>query len=146
MAVSAKAYGNFPLKALSGEINFPSNTIKCMLCNSSYVPDQDSHIYKSSVTNEVTGTNYTAGGATLASKTLTYTGATNIVKIDADDITWSNSTITAARYAVIYVDTGNSATSALICYIDFGQDISTVSGALVVQFHADGIITFTVAA
>ena len=115
-----------------------------MLCTSSYTPDQDTHDYVNDVTNEVTGTGYTAGGATLASKTITYTGATNIAKLDAADVTRSSSTITA-RYAVIYVDTGNTATSAVIAYIDFGADVSTTNGDFVIQFHTDGIITFTVA-
>lgn len=145
MAVTAKLYGNMILKALNKEIDWDSDTIKIMLCTSSYTPDQDTHDYKDDVTNEVTGDGYTAGGATLASKTITYTAGTNIAKLDAADVTWASSTITA-RYAVIYdAATGVDSTSPVIAYIDFGANVSTTNGDFVIQFNTDGIITFTVA-
>ncbi len=140
MAVTAKMYGNALLKALNKEVDWDTDTIKVMLCTSSYTPDQDTHIYKSSVTNEVTGTGYTAGGATLANKTITYTGSTNTIKLDADDITWSNSTITA-RYAVIYDDTGTDSTSTLLGYIDFGEDQVSSAGSFTIKWDAGGIFT-----
>jgi hypothetical protein len=128
------------------KIDFDSDTIKIALCTSSYSPDQDAHDYFDDITNEVAnGNGYTSGGATLANCSITYTGATNILKLDADDVTWSNSTITA-RYAVIYNATpGTAGTNPLIAYIDFGADVSTISGSFVIQFNSDGIITFTVA-
>ena len=101
MSATGKMYGNALLKALNKEIDWDTDDIKVMLCTSSYVPDQDTHIYKSSITNEVVGTGYTAGGVSLTSKTIGYTAATNVIKMDAADVTWGSSTITA-RYAVIY--------------------------------------------
>jgi hypothetical protein len=144
MAVTAKMYGNCLLKALNKEIDYDTDTIKVMLCTSTYTPDQDAHIYKSSVTNEVTGTGYTAGGITLASKTITYTGATNIITLDAADVTWATSTITA-RYAVIYDDTGTAGTSALIAYVDFGADVVSSGGNFTITWDATGICTVAAA-
>ena len=100
MAVTAKWYGLAFKYAFQGEINV-TGTVKCMLTTSSYTPDQDAHYQSSDVTNEVSGTGYTAGGATLSNVAITYTGATNTLKIDCDDIVWPSSTITA-RIAVIY--------------------------------------------
>jgi hypothetical protein len=141
MAVTSKVYGNFMLKALNKEIDWDTDTIKVMLCTSTYTPDQDTHIYKSSVTNESSGTGYTAGGATLANKTIAYDAATNTVKLDADDVTWSNSTITA-RYAVIYDDSPSTdATKPLIAYIDFGADQSSLNGNFQIVWDAAGIVT-----
>jgi hypothetical protein len=57
-------------KAWNVEIDFNSDVIKLMLCTSSYTPDLDAHVYKSSVTNEVSGTGYTATGAVLGSATV----------------------------------------------------------------------------
>lgn len=143
MAVTAKWYGQALLKALNKEINWSSDTIKVMLCTSTYVPDQDNHIYKDiSVTNEVTGTGYTAGGVTLASKTITYTGATNIIALDAADVTWASSTITA-RYAVIYDDSPAS-NKPLLGYVDFGADQSSSSGNFTITWDANGILKITV--
>ena len=145
MAVTAKMYGNSLLKALNKEIDWLSDVIKVMLCTSSYTPDQDAHIYKSSVTNEVVGTGYVSGGATLANKTIGYTGATNVVKLDADDVVWAASTITA-RYAIVYVSTGVDSTSVLIGYVDFGIDqITSSTNFSLVWDAANGIFAITAA-
>jgi hypothetical protein len=143
MAVTAKWYGQSLLKALNKEIDFDTDTIKVMLCTSAYTPDQDAHVYKDvSVTNEVTGTGYTAGGATLASKTITYTGATNIIALDAADVTWASSTITA-RYAVIYDDSPASS-KPLLAYVDFGADQASNNGNFTITWDAAGILKITV--
>lgn len=145
MAVTAKWYGNALLKALNKEIDWDTDTIKVMLCTSTYIPDQDTHAYKSDVTSEVTGTGYTAGGATLASKTATYTGATNVIALDAADVTWTASTITA-RYAVIYDDTPDLDTAKpLLGYVDFGADVSSTNGNFTITWDAAGIFILTVA-
>lgn len=89
-------YRNFPL-TLAGSntggnasIDWLSDTIKCMLCTSTYTPNLDTHIYKSSVTNEITGTGYTAGGATLGSAAITNTVANS----------WATQWAVATAYAV----------------------------------------------
>lgn len=144
MAVSALLYGKVFSSAFNKEIDFNSDTIKVMLCTSSYTPDQDAHDYKDDITNEVTGTGYTAGGATLTSCTITYTGGTNVFKLDADDVAWTTSTITA-RYAVIYDATpGSDATRPLIGYVDFGADVVSTAGTFTIAWHANGMATVTV--
>lgn len=145
MAVTGKFFGLALQSAFNKEIDLDSDTLKVMLCNSTYVPDQDTHRYKSSVTNEVTGTGYTAGGATLASVTVAYNAATNTLTLDAADTAWSGSTITA-RYAVIYDATpGTDATRPLIAYIDFGADVSTTAGTFTITWDAAGIASLTAA-
>ncbi len=142
MAVTAKWYGPALKAALNKEVSWLGDTVKVALCTSSYVPDQDAHDYFNDITNEVTGTGYTAGGATLASKTSVYTAATNTLALDAADTTWSNATITA-RYAVIYVSTGTASTSALLGYVDFGADVVSTGGPYVITWDAAGILTAT---
>lgn len=141
---TAKMYGNALLKALNAEVDWDTMSIKVMLTTSSYVPNQDTHIYKSSVTNEVSGTGYTARGATLTNKTIGYTAATNTIKLDAGDVTWTSSTITA-RYAIIYVDTGSDASSVLLGYVDFGTDQSSSSGSFTIAWDIAGIFTISAA-
>ncbi len=133
----SKVYTNALAKAFNNEIDFDSNTVKVMLCTSSYTPNQGTHAYKSSITNEVTATGYTAGGATLGSKAVTVSGTK--VKIDADDIVWSSSSI-SARYAVFYVDTGTAATSPLIAYWDFEGTITSTNNNFSLTLNAAGII------
>lgn len=142
----AKMYGNMLLKALNKEIDWDSETIKVMLCTSSYTPDQDTHIYKSSITNEVaSGDGYTTGGAALANKTIGYTAGTNVIKLDADDCVWTASSITA-RYAVFYDDSpATDATKPLLGYVDFEADKVSASGTFTITHDAAGIFTSTAA-
>jgi hypothetical protein len=144
VAVSAKLYGQAFVSAFNKKIDFDSDAIKVALCTSSYTPNQDTHDYFDDVTNEVTGTGYTAGGATLANPSITYTGATNVLKLDGDDTVWSSSTITA-RYAVVYDSSpGTAATNPLIAYVDFGADVSSTGAAFTITWDAAGIATVTV--
>jgi len=143
--MASKLYGNFLLKALNKEVDFDSDTIKVALLTSSYTPDQDTHDYFNDVsTYEVTGTGYTQGGITLASKTATYDSGTNVIVLDAADVTWSSSTITA-RYAVVYGSTGTASTSPLIGYVDFGSDQSSTNGNFTITWDSTGIVRITVA-
>ena len=144
MAVTAKLYGSLPAKLANKEIDFDTDTIKVALCTSTYTPNQDTHAYFSDITNEVTGTGYTAGGQTLASKTVTYTAASNLQTFDAADTVWASSTITA-RYAIVYESTGTAATSALIGYVDFGADVSSTASTFQITWDAAGIFTIAVA-
>jgi hypothetical protein len=149
MAVSSKIYGLALQSLAAGQINFTGGSVKAMLTTSTYVPNQDTHRYKSDVTNEVTGTGYTAGGVALTTKAATYDAASNTLVLDADDPSWANSTITA-RYLVFYVDTGTATTSPLISYVDFGADVSSTAAAFTYQLPAvsggtGGLATFTAA-
>lgn len=144
--MASKMYGSFLVKALNKEVDFDSDTIKVALLTGSYTPNQDAHdYYDDVVASEVTGTGYTSGGVTLASKTVTYDSATNVIILDAADAVWANSTITA-RYAVIYDDSGaTNAQKPLIGYVDFGSDQSSTNGNFTVTWDATGIVRITVA-
>lgn len=135
-------YNAFKKNIANGSIDLDTDTIKVALVTSTYTPNQDTHEFFSDVTNEVTGTGYTAGGATLASKTVTADNTDNEGVFDAADVTWSSSTITA-RGAVVYKSTGTASTSPLICYIDFGADKVSDSGTFTIQWDAEGILNLT---
>jgi len=149
MAVVAKVYGPALAAFAAGSINWGSDTIKVALATSTYTPDQDAHDFFNDVTNEVSGTGYTAGGATLASKTSTYTAGTNTTALDAADVTWATSTITA-KWAIIYKSTGTSSTSPLIAYVDMDNSsgsasITSTAGKFTITWDSAGIVTFTTA-
>jgi len=132
-------YNSFKQKIMNGSIDLDTDTIKVALVTSSYTPNQDTHDFFDDVTNEVTGTGYTAGGGALDNKAVTADTTDNEGVFDADDETWSTSTITA-RGAVLYKDTGTASTSPLICYIDFGADKSSSAGNFTVSWAAEGIL------
>lgn len=134
-------FNDFKEQLLKGTFNLHTagNTIKVMLVTSAYTVDQDAHDFKDDITNEVVGTGYTAGGATLANQAVSQDNTDNEGVFDADDVTWSTSTITA-RGAVVYKDTGSAATSPLICYFDFGSDQVSSSGNFTIAWNSEGII------
>ena len=145
MPVTAKVYGLAQQCLANKEIDFDTDTVKVILCTSAYTPNQDTHRYRSSVTNEVAnGNGYTTGGQTLAGKTVTYDTATNTLKLTADNVSWPSSTITA-RYAVFFVDTGTAGTSPLLCYWDFGEDLASSAGPFNLNMNAAGLLTLVTA-
>jgi hypothetical protein len=144
MAVTAFIYGNALIHFLDADIDWTADTIKTALTTSSETPDQDADdFWDDAEANEVSGTGYSAGGATLANPARTYTAGTNVLKLDADDRDWTSASFTA-RNAHVYKDRGG-ATSAdeLISYVDFGGNETVASGTFTIQWHANGIITIT---
>ena len=99
--------------------------------------------------NEVSGTNYTAGGNTLASVTLALADNSSSVPtafLDFADSTWSSSTISSARGALIYNSTlstagtgstTNHAADPAVAVINFGGDKSSSAGDFTIQFPAN---------
>jgi hypothetical protein len=145
MAVTAFQYGLFQKSLGNKEIDLDSDALKVMLCTSTYTPSQDTHQYKSSITNEVVGTGYTATGTALASLVVAYNAGTNVFNLDAADVVWAASTITA-RYAIVYDSTpGTDATRPLICYVDFGADVISSGGNFTITWDPAGIVSVTVA-
>lgn len=133
-------YNSFKRDIMNGSIDLDTDTIKVALVTSAYTPNQDTHTKFSDVTNEVSGTGYTAGGATLANKAVSADNTDNEGVFDADDVSWSTSTITA-RGAVLYKSRGGAATAdELICYIDFTTDKSSTAGTFTLQWNAEGIL------
>lgn len=91
---------------------------------------------------EVTGAGYTAGGAVLTGTTIAESPA-SVLMFDAADVSWTASTITGARCAMIYADAiaTPNADPALVL-INFGADYSTNNGTFTIQWAAVGIYTW----
>jgi hypothetical protein len=110
-----------------GAIDWDTDSFKVMLVTSSYTPNKDTHDKRNDVTNEVTGTGYTAGGVTTAC-TVTKDTANDKVTIVFAAVSWASSTITA-RGAVYYKSRGGaSSADELVAYNDFGSNITTSNG------------------
>jgi hypothetical protein len=134
-------YGPVTLALPKGEVDLDTATVKVMLLNSTYVPDLDAHEFKSQLTGEITGTGYTAGGATLGTVTSVYDAVINQGQFKATDVTWANLSATF-RYAVVYIDTGTATTSRLLELIDFGED-QTVTGETLLRWSPTGFLHLT---
>ena len=135
-----QAYGGVSA-GTAPNIDYLSDAIKCALTTSAYTADLDAHDFFDDVTNEITGTGYSAGGVTLGTKVLSITGGTNTIMFDAADAAWTASSFTAA-FGVIYDSTpGTAGTNPLLWLIDFGGDQTVTAGTFTIQFNAAGIAT-----
>lgn len=142
MTAPVKGFTNFPKKAMEAALAL--GTLKCILATATYTPDQDAHVYASSITNEASGTSYTAGGLTVTGGTVLIDTSTNKLTIDADDITTAGLSV-SCRWGLLFIYTGSLATSPLIGYVDLSEGVGgnvTVTG---VAWNAAGILPWTVA-
>jgi hypothetical protein len=132
--MSASLYGQVNSALWSGSLNFASDTIKGALVGSAYTPDFTAHQFFSSITNEVTGTGYTAGGATLASKTSTFTAANS----------WATTRANSTAYAlgaIVRPATGNGYLYQAVVAGTSGASIPTYP-TVVGQTVTDGGVTW----
>jgi hypothetical protein len=121
----------------NGNIDFGADTFNLLLVTSSYTANKDTHVKRDDVTNEVSGTGYTAGGAATAC-TVTKDTATDKVTLSFASVSFSTATITAAG-AVIYKVRGSTADlDELVAFIDFGGDVSSTAATFSV-----GVSTIT---
>ena len=127
-------YQSFIEDALIGNIDCDTDTFKAMATTSAYTENNDTHNRRDDVTNEVTGTGYTAGGAT-ATVTVTRDDANNRVNIGLGGVSWGpGATIASVRKIVYYKSRGGaSSADELVACIDNGADVSVVAGTLTVS-------------
>lgn len=105
---------------------WPTDTVKCMLLDSSYVPSQGGDVFIDDISsNEVSGTGYTAGGVAVTGKTVDKTTDANRYTFSCNPIVFATVTVDF-QYAVFYVDTGTPSTSPLILVADYESVVSAV--------------------
>lgn len=105
-----------------GDIDFDTATVKAMLTTNSYTENKD-HSRRSDVTNEITATGYTAGGATVTATVPAVDTTNDRWILTLGLATWSAFTGTS-RKLVYYVSTGTAANDPLIAIVDFGSDVT----------------------
>jgi tryptophan 2,3-dioxygenase len=142
MAANTYWYANAFANALGGSdglqsINFITDTINAALLKDTYTPNQSTDVNWSTInSHEITGEGYTAGGQTLANKTLTIDG--NNIVLDSNNPSWYPASITA-RWLVLYCTTSG----LLLGYMDLGQNIMSINGPFEIQWNEDGMLLGT---
>ncbi|WP_299131238.1 hypothetical protein [uncultured Amaricoccus sp.] len=111
----------------TGAVDADTDSFKVMLVTSSYSPNKDTDDKRNDVTNEVSGTGYTAGGAS-ATLGVSIDTTNDRIEISLGGASWPASTITA-RGAVYYKSRGGaSSADELVAYIDFGANVVSEAG------------------
>lgn len=147
MAISDGLFVYTYLDALNNTIalNLSSaSAFKLALFTNSLAPNfsQTGAAYGTSPLNtaEVSGTGYTAGGVALSGAVFEeLSGSPGTARWTfGSAAVWTSSTITNARGGLFYVP---GISNRAILLRTFGQDYSTQSGDLTVNFHANGVWT-----
>jgi hypothetical protein len=89
--------------------------------------------------NEVTGTNWSAGGVALTGTEITL--SSGVLTFDATDISVANTTISSAMAAVLRTNVGSAATDQLVLLADFVSAVSSSNGTFAINWAAGGIAT-----
>lgn len=138
MEATGLFYGHFFENLLRKEIDFINDDIKCIFCTEEYIPDIDNHVFVSDIEGELQESeHYPAGGFSLSNKTIIYNNGET--SLDADDLTFYNTTINDIKYIIIYKDTGDRGTSILIGYFDLADIIGITNGDLLIKWSDKGI-------
>jgi hypothetical protein len=119
---------SFKEQILKGEHDLLTDVLKMALYTSSASLNEDTTAY--SVTNEVSGGGYTAGGNVITNVTINTSNS--VVYVDFDDVVWTPASFTAAG-ALIY---NSSKSNKSIAVLSFGGD-KTATNSFTVQIPAN---------
>ena len=129
MAITSAICNSFKQEILVGTHNLTASsgdTFKLALFTSSATFGASTTAYSTS--NEVSGTGYTAGGATLTSVTPVLDGSTAVC--DFSDVSFTSASFTA-NGCLIY---NSSQSDKAVAVIAFGGDKTVSSGTFTIQF------------
>lgn len=137
----AVVYNNFKEQLLLKQIDMVNDTLKVALCTSSYTFTKDgaSLAYSDISTYEIVATGYTAGGASLAGKTVAQDDTNDRASFDANDLTWTSLAAASPKHAVLYDDT--TATKHLMIHWELATDSN--GGNYTLQWNALGLLLLT---
>ena len=125
-------YNSFLGDVFAGNCN-TTHTYKALLTTSAYSENRATHTKRSDITNEVTGTGYTAGGSVIV-PTFAISNANNLGTLTIPSISWTSIT-TTARKLIVYRSRGGAASAdELVCCVDNGEDLVVTSGTLSISF------------
>lgn len=136
-------YNRFKMGILQADYDLKeaSDDVQVALVTSTYTLDIDIHEDFADITNELSGTGYTAGGEDITTQAVTQDNTDDEGVFDGVDVTWTGINAGTAARAIVYQNTGTPATSLLIGAIDSGGfPITTNGGDLTIQWATEGIL------
>lgn len=123
---------------IDNDMDFSADTIKAVLVDAADYTYSDAHDFLDDV---AAGARATNGTGTLASKTVVR--ASNVITLDAADLTLTAVTGDPSEAVVVYKDTGAEATSPLLAYLELSAAVTPNGGNITLAFSASGLVTYT---
>lgn len=123
-------YGQGLLSLLDTPTDLEGVTLNLALATDSYTPNRDTDDFRNDFTaaEVANGNGYTTGGVTVTSVTWSYDSASDQVRLDFADPSWTFTASKTWRYGVLYIDTaGADSTDTLVGLLtwDSNQSVST---------------------
>lgn len=130
--MASKVFSTFFQAVFEGDYDLENGTYKVALLGNAEpaIGDED---WSDVSGDEISGTGYTTGGASLTTPAVTRSNA--VVTWDADNVVWTTATFTA-YHAVVY----ETVTSKLIMHFDFGGAVSSAGDNFVIQWSDNGLL------
>ena len=126
--MASVVFDSFIADVFAGNCN-TTHSYKAMLVTSAYTEDRGAHSKRSSITNEVTGTGYTAGGVTVT-LTAAVNTTTHKLTLTIGTASWVTSSITARKLVIYRARGGASSVDELVACVDNGADLVSSSSAM----------------
>ena len=123
------------LKAVTGDTAAPTGTLKGAFMGTGYTQDQEAHQFWNDISSSI------ASGTTLrtiASLDVRVDTANNRIEIDFADPSETPVTAVTNQF-VLFMDTGDNATSPLIANGALSATLSPVGGTLTLTVNAEGL-------
>lgn len=117
-----------------GTLDWDTQVFKVALLTGHTFSEEHSAFTTDIQPNEITGTGYTAGGATMTNSAPTIDTVNDWATYDATDVVWATSTLSATA-AVVY----EVSTDYPICYIDFGSAQTSSASDFTISWSSDGV-------
>lgn len=141
--MASTVFTNTARSFVKGDFDFDTNTFKVLLVSS--VPSEanlDAWTNRSDVTNEITGTGYTAGGIAQPFTLNAVDTTNNRQSVTMTNIVngWTSATFSAVG-AIICKNTGTAATDTLLEFVDFGGTVSCTAGNFSITYTSDFLAT-----
>lgn len=131
-------YNNAKTQMLKGAYNLDNggDALKVMLTTSSYTP-LAAHTDNTDVTNEVTGTGYTAGGEDLTGQVVAMNTVSGRAEMTADPTEWTSASFTAYR-AVLY---NTTVSDELVAVMTFAANQTVSAGLFRLNHSSAGLVS-----
>lgn len=143
MAITASGFFGLTLEKMlidTASKSLEAEDNRITLVSDSATPNFDTmDFWDDLVANEVTGTNWSAGGVALTGTEVTLSGG--VLTFDATDVSVASTTIANAMAAVLRTNVGANGTDQLVLLSDFVTAVSSSNGTFGINWAAGGIAT-----